>query len=244
MLFLLGYLDTRIQESIYIGDPCYVDSYRDQSRTDLMIKYDQPWVKLDPSEYSHDIEARMQALIDKKLVSVYVDMYQPRGKHWSLDSADYKAGYRVRAGNGALILWFDQPHHSPTTNMIKSKKLKRLGFIGADSGQISILTAKAFDSWVINRDLNQKIDSTDDYDACSQVSLDYQLKAGAHKRHDRGISGQPSEVMASVFTSATYEGDGYFGVYEILSVDQTGIEQSIGIVIDFVGQYSKGEDQD
>lgn len=123
---------------------------------------------------------------------------------------------------------------------INKYKLNFIGHVGVDSGQVSFLGSSLVETWVKFSDDDSAgyFNPNSDLDACSQVTLEYQLSAGAHEKHIKfKISGsQARKPMATVFSSATFDGDGTYSVYE-LNTKGGDKSTTVGLMVDFAGKY-------
>lgn len=233
MLFKIGELYLEPDESLYVGDPCYIPD-----SLGLMVKYDQPWVK------DHDILseewAKPTTINDKihkdkwvkhgalkyRYISVYVDM-----------RADSFFGGNPRAAS--FILWNDLD----TVPKLSKCKIRSIGVASVDSGQVSFIAGSTLATWTkINEDGSRGsyVNPLNDMDACSQTTLESQLSAGANERHVKFKShgSQSQQPVATVFSSSTFYGDGTYDVYELIKIikDQ---DVPMGLLVDFTGKYSK-----
>ena len=210
MLFFLGYLV--LDDEIIIGDPCYFD---DPSPSVLQTKINPPQKR---TRYA-----------------VFTDMQK------SIYGGDPKPG--------SLILWYKNDGENcfdwPSNYQISRASLKPEGLpCGVDSGQISFINPDVMETWTEKPNVHPipktAAETTNDYDAVSQVTVYSQLGGGVSPKHvlDSVYDGQ--RQVSKIITSATYDGDGSYQVYRI----NNSLGQEQGLLIDFRNKNDEDDSDD
>lgn len=223
MLFYLGRLHVMPDEKIIIGDPAYIPE-----SMDLVISYNQPWIKMGSKS---DIMFQIEEFLEKKKINIYVDM--------QIDE------YSSLPRPAAFLILYSNGRDAKMPAVRSITKENYIGSVGVDSGQVSFIADSVVPTWTReNADgsrgmLQETVEN--DYAACADVTLNYQLSAGAHPRHTTFMNtGFIDAPVATVFSSQTFDGDGVYSVYEMRETFD-GETKVTGIVVDFTGLYDNEE---